>query len=66
MHNTITHMFTKGIIDIMLHKKVTEKMVNAFQIKISSKGEAGEETEAGAEEEEEDKHREVEDRGKEE
>ena len=29
-----------------------EKMVNAFQIKISSKGKAGEETEAGAEEEE--------------
>ena len=47
-----------------------EKMANAFQIKISSKGEAGEEageeTEAGAEEEEEDKHPEVEDRGKEE
>ena len=39
------------------------KMVNAFQIKISSKEEAGEETEAGAEEEE-DKHQEVEDRGK--
>ena len=43
-----------------------EKMVNAFQIEISSKGEAGEETEAGTEEEEEDKHQEVEDRGKEE
>ena len=35
-------------------------MVNAFQIKISSKGEAG------AEEEEEDKHPEMEDRGNEE
>ena len=43
-----------------------EKMVNAFQIEISSKGEALEETEAGAEEEEEDMHPEVEDRGKEE
>ena len=41
-------------------------MVNAFQIKINSKGEAGEERETGAEEEEEDKHQEVEDRGKEE
>ena len=41
-------------------------MVNAFQIEINSKGEAGEEIEAGAEEEEEDKQPEVEDRGKEE
>ena len=66
MHKTIIQIFTKGIIDIMLQQKVMEKIVNAFQIKISSKGEAGEETEAGAEEEEEDKHPEVEDRGKEE
>ena len=41
-------------------------MVNTFQIEISSKGETGEETEAGAEKEEEDKQPEVEDRGKEE
>ena len=65
MHKTIIHIFNKGIVDIMLQYKVMEKLVNAFQIKISSKGEEGEETEAGAEEEEEVKHQEVEDRGKE-